>query len=416
MIFGSASMQTTKEIHVKKKLLLIILIFCFSCTSAYAGFGGFLNNLVDKAKEKVEGDANNGATDNDAGAQGANADSGRGAGNRNAGAKQDNGQEADSGAGGQRPPRLIQYKNYDFVPGDKIIFESQLADEETGEIPSQFILKEGQMDVETEDGENVIHVPQGSGTTFSPRMRTSHYLPEQFTVEFDFKNERFGLNHITVRFGDGDGAIEDLRLDDSSLTWTTGDVTFPSNLKTSSDHPMVWHHIAIAVNKNQGKVYVDQFRVANVNNIKGKGQAIIFVVDGYENSFLKNIRIAAGGINIYKKVATDGKIVTHGILFDVDKSTLKPQSMGTINKICALLKKEPSLKFEIDGHTDNSGSSKHNMELSRQRADAVKDELVKLGIDASRLTTRGFGDTRPMDSNDTPEGKANNRRVEFVKV
>jgi OOP family OmpA-OmpF porin len=187
-------------------------------------------------------------------------------------------------------------------------------------------------------------------------------------------------------------------------------------LNTDGDHPMVWHHVAIAVNNNQGKVYVDQFRVANVNNIEGKGQKIIFAVDGYENSFLKNIRIAAGGISIYKRVATDGKIVTHGILFDVDKATLKPQSLGTINKICALMKKQPSLKFEIGGHTDNSGAPRHNLELSQQRAEAVKDELVKLGVDASRLTTKGYGDTKPIDSNDTPEGKANNRRVEFVKI
>jgi OOP family OmpA-OmpF porin len=392
---------------MKKRLLLAVVIFCFACAPAYAGLGSFLGNIANKAKEEVQGDVNGSGNDN-------NADTN--ARENNTGARQDNGREADSGAGGQRPARLISYKNYDFVPGDKIIFESQLADEETGEIPSQFILSEGQMDVQTEDGENTIHVPQGDGAVFTPRMKTTHYLPEQFTVEFDVKNERFGLNHVTVRFGDEDGAIQDLRFDGNSANWTTGDVAFPPDLNTDGDHAMVWHHIAVAVNKNQGKVYVDQFRVANVNNIKGKAQKIIFEVNGYENSFLKNIRIAAGGINIYKKVATEGKIVTHGILFDVDRATLKPQSMGTINKICALMKKQPSLKFEIDGHTDNSGSSQHNLELSRRRADAVKDELVKLGIDASRLTTRGFGDTKPMDSNDTPEGKANNRRVEFVKI
>ena len=105
-------------------------------------------------------------------------------------------------AGGQeQTPTLKSYANYDFVPGDKIIFESQLADEQTGEIPSQFDLSHGQMDVQTEDGENVIHVPQGDGATFTPRMKNQTYMPDQFTVEFDFKNEKFGVGHLMVDFG-----------------------------------------------------------------------------------------------------------------------------------------------------------------------------------------------------------------------
>ncbi|HSN08941.1 MAG TPA: OmpA family protein, partial [Hanamia sp.] len=163
-------------------------------------------------------------------------------------------------------------------------------------------------------------------------------------------------------------------------------------------------------------VYVDQYRVANVNNLTGKPQNVTFAINGYENSYIKNIRIAAGGIDIYKETTTPAKIVMHGILFDVDKATLKPESMGSINEIYKLMQKNSSLKFEIDGHTDNTGDASHNLTLSQDRADAVKAQLTKMGIDGSRLTTKGFGDTKPMDSNDTPEGKANNRRVEFVKM
>ena len=106
----------------------------------------------------------------------------------------------------------------------------------------------------------------------------------------------------------------------------------------------------------------------------------------------------------------------NGIQLDVDKATIKPESMGSLNEIYKLLKKDASLKFEIDGHTDNTGVAAHNLTLSQQRADAVKAQLVKMGIEGSRLTTKGFGDTKPMSDNSTPEGKANNRRVEFVKM
>jgi|SRR6185503_726914 len=328
------------------------------------------------------------------------------------------------GSGGTGTPGTItDYKNYDFVPGSKIIFESQLGDEQAGEIPSQFTVLNGQMDVQADNGENVVHVPAGTGATMTPRMKTTGYMPDQFTVEFDFKNEKFGIGHLMVDFGQrtyyagGEGVIQGMTFgEDNSINWTLGDVHFPEMLDVNYNHPNQWHHIAIAINKNVGKVYVDQYRVANVNNLTGKANNVTIDVNGYENSYIKNVRIASGGIDIYKEVTTDNKIVTHGILFDVNKAVIKPESMGTVNSIYALLSKTPSLKFEIDGHTDNTGDAAHNLTLSQQRADAVKAQLVTMGIDGSRLTTKGFGDTKPLGANDTPEGKANNRRVELVKI
>ncbi|MBS1502927.1 MAG: hypothetical protein JST32_12750, partial [Bacteroidetes bacterium] len=117
--------------------------------------------------------------------------------------QQNNTQTASStnGGGDAGPATITDYKNYDFVPGDKIIFQSNLQDESVGEIPSQFILNHGQMDVQQVDGENVIHIPAGAGATMMPRMKTTAYMPDQFTVEFDFKNEKFGINHLMVDFG-----------------------------------------------------------------------------------------------------------------------------------------------------------------------------------------------------------------------
>ena len=399
------------------KKIFLSLAFC-TLVGALQSNAQILKRLRDKVKDKLEtraedrtGDATDKVLDK---AENSVKSSG------NKSSSTDNSSSGNSPSSGSgtisKPPSIKTYKNYDFVPGDAIIFQSNLANEQIGEIPSQFTLDDGQLDVQTEDGINVVHVPTGAGATFSPRMKNTNYLPDQFTIEFDFKNEKFGLNHLKLKFGEGDGNIADLNLAYDYTNWGGSNNNPPDELHLNYDYPMQWHHIAIAVNKNQGKVYIDQNRVININNLTGNAKAIIFNVDGYENSFLKNIRVAAGGIDIYKKVTTDGKIVMHGILFNVDKSTLIPESMGSINQIFSLLKKDPSLKFEIDGHTDNTGNIAHNLTLSQQRAEAVKTQLISMGIDGSRLTTKGFGDTKPISDNNSPEGKANNRRVEFIKI
>jgi outer membrane protein OmpA-like peptidoglycan-associated protein len=89
--------------------------------------------------------------------------------------------------------------------------------------------------------------------------------------------------------------------------------------------------------------------------------------------------------------------------------------MGTLNGIVQIMKDNPDVKFEVGGHTDSDGDDALNLKLSQARADAVRTQLISMGIDASRLTAKGFGKTKPISDNTSPEGKANNRRVEFVK-
>ncbi|MDH3711333.1 MAG: OmpA family protein, partial [Cyclobacteriaceae bacterium] len=115
-------------------------------------------------------------------------------------------------------------------------------------------------------------------------------------------------------------------------------------------------------------------------------------------------------------VMNEGKFVTRGILFDVNKATLKRESMGVINQVVKLMQDHQDLSFSIEGHTDNDGDEAYNLKLSAQRAAAVKQALIAQGITADRLQTAGKGETVPLDTNATPEGKANNRRVEFVKL
>jgi outer membrane protein OmpA-like peptidoglycan-associated protein len=405
-----------------KKLLLFIIIAVISCHAGIAQVSDPNQVAKDAATNQANNDMNNAANNGVNSAE----NSVKGLFKK----KNKDDTQNNSKTSGQNPATAKQsrdtiapveavkeYRNYDFVPGDKIIFQSQLDDEHSGEIPSQFTLNTGQMDIQTQEGQNVIRVPEGSGANFKPRMKTADYLPDQFTIEFDAKNERFGTAHMTIQFGDKEDKIQELHFGDGGgIDWTTGSVDYPSSLDAGTSDAMHWHHIAIAINKNQGKVYVDQYRVANVNNLAGKATEVFFDINGYETSFYKNIRIAAGGIDIYKKITTGSKIIMHGILFDLDKATLKPESMGSVNQIYDLMQKDASLKFEIDGYTDNTGNAAHNLTLSQQRADAVKAQLVSMGIAASRLSAKGFGDASPIAPNDTPEGKANNRRVEFVKM
>jgi outer membrane protein OmpA-like peptidoglycan-associated protein len=130
-----------------------------------------------------------------------------------------------------------------------------------------------------------------------------------------------------------------------------------------------------------------------------------------------NVRLASGGdMNPVSKIATGGTYVARGIKFDFDSAKLKPESMGEINALVAAMKQSPALKFEIGGHTDSDGDAAHNLKLSQDRADAVKRVMTGLDVDPARLTTKGYGATKPIADNATPAGKANNRRVEFQKT
>jgi outer membrane protein OmpA-like peptidoglycan-associated protein len=100
----------------------------------------------------------------------------------------------------------------------------------------------------------------------------------------------------------------------------------------------------------------------------------------------------------------------------VNKSNITGESMGTINEIVKMMNKHSDLNFSIEGHTDSDGEESFNQKLSEDRAAAVKNTLVSLGVDQSRLESKGWGESNPVSENSTPEGKANNRRVEFIKI
>jgi outer membrane protein OmpA-like peptidoglycan-associated protein len=127
--------------------------------------------------------------------------------------------------------------------------------------------------------------------------------------------------------------------------------------------------------------------------------------------------ILTSGANMRSKLITEGKLVVHGIYFDSGSDKIKPESAGTLKKIANILKENSGVKVKIVGHADSDGDDKKNMDLSKRRAASVKNALSgEFGIDASRMEIDGKGESAPISDNKTPEGKANNRRVEFVKL
>jgi OOP family OmpA-OmpF porin len=110
------------------------------------------------------------------------------------------------------------------------------------------------------------------------------------------------------------------------------------------------------------------------------------------------------------------RIVLRGVNFDFNKANIRPDAAGILREAATILKDNSSVTVSVEGHTDAIGSDAYNQKLSQRRAEAVKQFLVKEGIPASRLTTRGFGKSQPVASNDTEDGRAQNRRVELKVV
>lgn len=108
------------------------------------------------------------------------------------------------------------------------------------------------------------------------------------------------------------------------------------------------------------------------------------------------------------------KIVLRGVNFDFDKSNIRSDAVPILEQACKTLKEEPSIDVSCQGHTDSVGTDAYNQALSERRADSVRNWLIKCGIPASRLTAKGFGEANPVASNDTAEGRAQNRRTELV--
>ena len=356
-------------------------------------------------------------------------------GSNNADAVYDNG-DATAQSGQQKPQSVeMAYAKSDFVPGDEIIFEDLLVGEKLGEFPMMWDLLNGNAEIANVGGENVIYFAEGD-TQIVPLMENpKNYLPDVFTIELDvyISDSHTSYDQIDdrtysrylFRFNDsksyrvwefdlydfGKSVNYSLRKPDGSSV-DGGQKT--NHLVTLNS----WNHIAFSFNKRAFKAYINGTRVANVPNVVQPNWFLIkrHSYDHHTRCYIKNIRIAKGAVPLYDRMMTDGKFITYGITFDVGKATIKPESMGEINRIVQLMNENPDLKFSVEGHTDSTGNAASNQTLSEQRSQAIVAKLVELGIARDRLTAVGKGQNSPIADNSTDEGRAKNRRVEFVKM
>ena len=429
-----------------KKILLLVSSFMLLCGSASAQ--GILRNIGERAKQAVENavgekveNAINNAVNKTTGNKNTN----------NSGNAGDTDYEvADANANEPVDFAEIQAKS-DFQRGANVFFNDDVSGEKLGEFPSKWDLLEGsEVEVVNITGKKAIRMED---SRIQPLMEEKEYLPEEFTIEFDVlaqpAQEGSGWDGTLDLIMDGENGkrVFDIRMSPefhpyyggeyNGISWGWG-AENPNGNKMSGEPGTQtikkylkkndWNHIAISFNKRAFKLYLNYERIVNIPNMI---QPRSWWIDGSSDSdkgiYVTNIVMAKGAVELYERNATDyssavekaiaetGKFVTNNILFETGKATLKPESMEEIQKVAEYMKKNPTARFEVQGHTDNQGSDAVNDPLSQQRAEAVVAALEKEGVDPFNLRPVGKGSHEPVADNSTEAGRAQNRRVEFIK-
>ncbi len=327
--------------------------------------------------------------------------------------------EAPKAGGTAAAEDMTLYTKYDFIPGDKVIFYDDLAREEMGEFPSRWNLDRGVFEIATTEGRNwILCTDQGK---IAPKI-TPAPLPDKYTVEMEFYSagDQDGWYHLSLLDAQGQFAAR-LIIAYSYMTR----VEIMGKGVASKDIPKLSkgrHVMRIMATKSSLKCYIDQERVANVPKVDGFAPVSISVeLDPYfEHTQVCRIgtfRYAEGGKSMREQLDEAGRIVTHGILFDSGSDRIKAESIKTLADIGGMLTGDPALRLSIEGHTDADGADADNLKLSQARANSVRAYLVEnFKVDGGRLEAKGLGESKPIDVNTSPEGKANNRRVELVKL
>lgn len=333
------------------------------------------------------------------------------------------------------------YSKYDFVPGAKVIGFEDFSTGSIGDFPAGWNTNAAG-EIVTIDGKPGRWLWLTKPGVFTPEF-TDKY-PEDFTFEFDLLHGIVtgGMSVSLVQLDNvsqpqhwtlGPNSIQ-FQLNTAYKGGKTGDSKYSvrknsvnesansisTDLLSDAYNPV---HVSIWRQKERVRVYLNQEKIWDIPKALAKEarlNAIVFYVTYAEATvqhYLGNLRLAIGAPDTRNKFLTENKWVTHGILFDVNSANIKPESYGSLKEMANVLKENPDVKVKIVGHTDSDGNDAANLDLSKRRAASVRSSLAKeFGIDESRMQTDGKGESEPVDKNNTPAAKANNRRVEFIKL
>ena len=329
------------------------------------------------------------------------------------------------------------WSNYDFIPGERVLWAETFASDRVGNFPQRLELINGNMEIVEWKGARWLRVTS-DGESNSFVIALPEKLPQRFTIEFDMAIPWDGVGFYSAEAPDRLGPLSPERKSGYvHLSGTRAGVMRAGSTEGSSMDPRT---IIDAMYEDAGtispairvrmeadgryvKVYLGEKRIANIPNADfGRANKIIFDfgntgTEATGRPLIGNISINAGGKKLYDALMADGRVATQGIFFDVNSDKLRGESTPTLKEIGTMLKEHADLKLTIEGHTDNTGTATSNQTLSQKRAESIVAHLTSTyGIAAARLVPKGFGSSKPAAKNDTPEGRQANRRVELVKL
>lgn len=325
---------------------------------------------------------------------------------------------------------------YDFIPGEKVIFFDDFTAENIGDFPVQWNTTGSGEVVTTNIAEGRwFNITNAKGIT---TLDAPIEFPENYTIEFDViphkdaKNNNSNFNFYLLSTSKpkdlmyglarpGDAGVKFRFEYNNYYSAYYNDKGKTPDLSGREEQPKLQndkqYRISVWVQKERIRLYVGDQKLFDLPKAMSKDFKYNMIRFDGGTPMISNIRIATGLPDMRSKLITEGKIVSYGIYFDVNKDVVKPESYPSIKEIAAILKDNPDVKIKIVGHTDSDGDDKSNLDLSKRRAASVKTVLVKeFGIDAARIETDGKGESQPIAKNDSAVNKALNRRVEFIKL
>jgi OmpA-OmpF porin, OOP family len=317
------------------------------------------------------------------------------------------------------------WANWDFVPGEEVLLVDDFQADRVGDFPRRWELMAGNFEIVEWEGGRYVQA-SADGLVALPLPRT---LPDRFTVEFSLSlshgNSAVFLTTAPYLFGPRRGDFQG-----SAVHWARARAGIDpvGGMGPEIRAPIeaaAWDArvvpVRVMADGDHMKVYWDDRRIANAPNaVFPRGDTLYLAFRWARDDapvLMGPLRIAGGGLELYDRLARDGRVATQGILFATGSDRIRPESTPVLQEIVAMLEAHADLRLRIEGHTDDVGDDAMNQELSERRAASVRAWLVSSGgVAGDRLETVGFGETRPAVEGTTAEAREQNRRVELVDL